>query len=244
MRELRRNIHDSIFGSEPTEDLLTKAFDRKKNYFGNTITYSPKVFIPLTTMCRDSCGYCTFVKSPNEGGTYLNEEEVLSIAGAGDEAGCYEALFTLGDKPELRWDFALTQLEQLGFSSTHDYLIYSMQKVNETFNLFPHANPGLMSFEEIKELKKYSPSGGLMIETFSKNIYDKGQAHYKTQTKFIDLRIESLENALQAMYPVTTGLLLGLTSTKDEVVDDITNLILLIQNNMAIQEVILQNFRA
>ena len=113
MRELRRNINDSIFGSEPTEDLLTKAFDRKKNYFGNTITYSPKVFIPLTTMCRDSCGYCTFVKSPNEGGTYLNEEEVLSIAGAGDEAGCYEALFTLGDKPELKWDFALTQLEQL-----------------------------------------------------------------------------------------------------------------------------------
>ena len=138
----------------------------------------------------------------------------------------------------------MTQLEQLGFSSTHDYLINSMQKVNETFKLFPHANPGLMSFEEIKELKKYSPSGGLMIETFSKNIYDKGQAHYKTQTKFIDLRIETLENALQAMYPVTTGLLLGLTSTKDEVIDDITNLILLIQNNMAIQEVILQNFRA
>ena len=154
MREVRRNIHDSIFGSEPTEDLLTKAFDRKKNYFGNTITYSPKVFIPLTTMCRDSCGYCTFVKSPNEGGTYLNEEEVLSIAGAGDEAGCYEALFTLGDKPELKWDFALTQLEQLGFSSTHAYLISSMKKVNDTFQLFPHANPGLMSFEEIKELKK------------------------------------------------------------------------------------------
>ena len=154
MRELRRNIHDSIFGSEPTEDLLTKAFDRKKSNFGNTITYSPKVFIPLTTMCRDSCGYCTFVKSPNEGGTYLNEDEVISIAGAGEEAGCYEALFTLGDKPELKWDYALTQLKLLGFSSTHDYLIDSMQKVNETFKLFPHANPGLMSFEEIKELKK------------------------------------------------------------------------------------------
>ena len=102
------------FGSEPTEDLLTKAFDRKK-LFREYNTYSPKVFIPLTTMCRDSCGYCTFVKSPNEGGTYLNEEEVLSIAGAGDEAGCYGALFTLGDKPELRWDFALTQLDNLDF---------------------------------------------------------------------------------------------------------------------------------
>ena len=244
MRELRRNIHDSIFGSEPTEDLLTEAFDRKKNYFGNTITYSPKVFIPLTTMCRDSCGYCTFVKSPKEGGTYLNLEEVLSIAKAGDDSGCYEALFTLGDKPELKWDYALTQLQELGHSSTHEYLISSMKNVNEKYNLFPHANPGLMTQQEIKELKEYSPSGGIMIESFSKNIYDKGKAHYKTGTKYIDLRLETLNNALLEKYPVTTGLLLGLTSTKDEIVNDISNLIIYLNENLAIQEVILQNFRA
>ena len=171
MTELTRKINDSIFGSVSTEELLANAFEKKLNYFGNNITYSPKVFIPLTTMCRDNCGYCTFVKSPKEGGTYLNQEEVLSIAEAGDEAGCYEALFTLGDKPELKWDFALTQLKELGHSSTHDYLISSMKIVNEKFNLFPHANPGLMSKQEIKELKKHSPSGGVMIESFSKNIY-------------------------------------------------------------------------
>ena len=239
-----RNINDSIFGPISTEELLANAFEKKVDFFGDSITYSPKVFIPLTTMCRDNCGYCTFVKSPKEGGTYLNQEEVLLIAEAGDEAGCYEALFTLGDKPELKWDFALTQLKELGHSSTHDYLISSMKVVNERFNLFPHANPGLMSKQEIKELKKHSPSGGVMIESFSKNIYDKGKAHYKTDTKYIDLRLDTLNNALEEKYPVTTGLLLGLTSTKEEIVNDISNLIDYVKKNSAIQEVILQNFRA
>ena len=110
MTELTRNINDSIFGPISTEELLANAFEKKVDFFGDSITYSPKVFIPLTTMCRDNCGYCTFVKSPKQGGAYLNHEEVLSIAGAGDNAGCYEALFTLGDKPELKWNFCLTQL--------------------------------------------------------------------------------------------------------------------------------------
>ena len=244
MTELTRNIHNSIFGETPTNELLSMAFEKKKNYFGNTITYSPKVFIPLTTMCRDSCAYCTFVKSPKEGGTYLNEEEVKTIASAGNEAGCYEALFTLGDKPELKWDHASNELGKLGFSSTHQYLIHSMKQVNENFDLFPHANPGLMSIGEIIDLKKHSPSGGVMIESFSKKIYEKGKAHYKTESKYIDLRLETLSNAYEVKYPVTTGLLLGLTATKEEIVDDISNLISLLNKNLAIQEVILQNFRA
>ena len=244
MTDLTRNINNSIFGSISTDELLAEAFEKKKEYFGNNITYSPKVFIPLTTMCRDNCGYCTFVKSPKEGGTYLNQDEVNSIAKAGDDMGCYEALFTLGDKPELKWDYALTQLEELGYSSTHEYLVSSMKNVNEKYNLFPHANPGLMTQLEIKELKKYSPSGGIMIESFSKNIYDKGKAHYKTNTKYIDLRLETLNNAFIEKYPVTTGLLLGLTSTKDEIINDISNLISYLNENLAIQEVILQNFRA
>ena len=131
MTELTRNIHNSIFGETPTNELLSMAFEKKKNYFGNTITYSPKVFIPLTTMCRDSCAYCTFVKSPKEGGTYLNEEEVKTIASAGNEAGCYEALFTLGDKPELKWDHASNELSKLGFSSTHEYLIHIANAVRK-----------------------------------------------------------------------------------------------------------------
>ena len=143
MTDLTRNINNSIFGSISTDELLAEAFEKKKEYFGNNITYSPKVFIPLTTMCRDNCGYCTFVKSPKEGGTYLNLEEVLSIAKAGDDSGCYEALFTLGDKPELKWDYALTQLQELGHSSTHEYLISSMKNVNEKYDL------NLVSFSEL-----------------------------------------------------------------------------------------------
>ena len=244
MTELTRNIHDSIFGSMSTEELLAKAFEKKVDYFGDNITYSPKVFIPLTTMCRDNCGYCTFVKSPKQGGTYLNQADVISIAQAGDNAGCYEALFTLGDKPELKWNFALNQLSELGHSSTHDYLVNSMKVVNERFNIFPHANPGLMSRKEIKDLKKHSPSGGIMIESFSKNIHEKGKAHYKTKTKHIDLRLETLNYAFEEKYPVTTGLLLGVTATKEEMVNDIANLITYMNENLAIQEVILQNFRA
>jgi Thiamine biosynthesis enzyme ThiH and related uncharacterized enzymes len=131
MTVLSRDFHASIFGSVSTGVLLVYAFGKIIDYFGNNITYSPKVFIPLTTMCRDHCGYCTFVNSPPEGGTYLTHDEVLSIAAAGDEAGCYEALFTLGDKPELNWDFALNQLKELGHSSPHSYLISSMMVVSD-----------------------------------------------------------------------------------------------------------------
>ncbi len=244
MIDLAKNIRESIFGSVPTKELLNKAFEKKSKYFGNVITYSPKVFIPLTTLCRDKCAYCTFVKSPKEGGTYLNFEEVTSIAAAGEEAGCYEALFTLGDKPEKVWEFAKEQLNNFGYPTTHEYLIACMKKVNDNFALFPHSNPGLMTYSEIIDMKKHSPSGGLMLESFSKNIYSIGKAHYKTVTKFIDYRIESLKNAQLAKYPVTTGLLLGLTDTKEELIDDIIGVINLTNQNDAIQEIILQNFRA
>ncbi len=244
MMSLYKNIENSIFGGEPTSELLEKAFEKKTSFFGNKITYSPKVFIPLTTMCRDKCSYCTFVKSPSEGGTYLNEDDVRSIAAAGEKAGCYEALFTLGDKPEERWGFAKTQLNNYGFDSTHEYLVHSMKLVNSNFQLFPHANPGLMSAEEIIDFKKVSPSGGIMIESFSKNLFTRGMPHFATTTKSPDLRISTLENAKENKYPMTTGLLLGLTTTKDELIEDITQLIHLIENNFTIQEIILQNFRA
>ena len=119
-----------------------------------------------------------------------------------------------------------------------------MKSVLENTTLFPHANPGLMTKFEIQELKEYSPSGGLMIESFSKKIYDKGKAHYKTTTKFVDLRLETLNNAEEEKYPVTTGLLLGITESKEELVDDIYKIIELTKTNTAIQEIILQNFRA
>ncbi len=241
---LKQNIEDYLFGDTPTSELSSIAFDIKIKNFGNKITYSPKVFIPLTTLCQDSCAYCTFVKSPKEGGTYLNFNEVESIASVGQDAGCYEALFTLGDKPELKWDFALEQLNSFGFLSTHDYLVENMKRIHNKFNIFPHANPGLMSKDEITNYKKFSPSGGLMLESYSPKLLEKGRAHYKAKTKSVDLRIETLSNAQEVKYPMTTGLLIGITETKDELIDDIFKLIETCRKNSAIQEIILQNFRA
>ena len=214
-------INESLFGSRTTHDLTSQAFEIKKNNFGNNITYSPKVFIPLTTLCQDSCAYCTFVKSPNEGGTYLNMQEVESIALVGEASGCFEALFTLGDKPELKWKFALQELNNFGYSSTHEYLTANMKNIHENYNIFPHANPGLMTSDEISEYRKYSPSGGLMLESFSPQLLEQGRAHYKAKTKRIELRIETLNQAEIFRYPMTTGLLIGITETKEELINDI-----------------------
>ena len=208
MSTLDKKIENYIFGNIPTSELLDKAYGIKVQNFGKTITYSPKVFIPLTTLCQDSCAYCTFVKTPKDGGTYLTFEEVDAIANVGDKSGCFEALFTLGDKPEIKWSSAKEELERLGFSTTFDYLIENAKRVNEKYYLFPHINPGLMSRKEIKEYRQYSPSGGLMLESFSKNLSQKGKAHYGAKTKDINLRLETLENAMSEKYPITTGLLL------------------------------------
>jgi FO synthase len=244
MTELGKKIENHLFGDISTDELSEKAFIIKKETFGTAITFSPKVFIPLTTMCQDSCGYCTFVKSPKDGGTYLNFDEVDVIAKVGDENDCYEALFTLGDKPEKKWKEAQSQLNHLGFSTTHEYLVENMKRVNNKYRLFPHANPGLMEKKEILDLKKYSPSGGLMLETFSSNVTNPGRPHYKAKTKNINDRIKTIENAQEIKYPITTGLLLGITETKQELIDDIEQLVLFSRKNKSIQEIILQNFRA
>ena len=244
MAELSKNIADHLFGDITTNELTENAYSIKKQEFGANITFSPKVFIPLTTLCQDSCGYCTFVKSPNQGGTYLNFEEVDVIGKVGDENNCYEALFTLGDKPEKKWEEARIQLKNLGFISTHDYLIENMKRINDKYRLFPHANPGLMTKKEIKDFKNHSPSGGLMLETFSKNVMKRGKPHFNAKTKIIEDRLETINNAEEAKYPITTGLLLGITESKEELIQDIENLILFTRKNKSIQEIILQNFRA
>ena len=244
MAELSKNIADHLFGDITTNELTENAYSIKKQEFGTNISFSPKVFIPLTTLCQDSCGYCTFVKSPNQGGTYLNFEEVDAIGKVGDENNCYEALFTLGDKPEKKWEEARIQLKNFGFISTHDYLLENMKRINDKYRLFPHANPGLMTKKEIKDFKNHSPSGGLMLETFSKNVMKRGKPHFNAKTKIIEDRLETINNAEEAKYPITTGLLLGITETKEELIQDIENLILFTRKNKSIQEIILQNFRA
>ena len=244
MAELSKNIANHLFGDITTNELTENAYSIKKQEFGTNISFSPKVFIPLTTLCQDSCGYCTFVKSPNQGGTYLNFEEVDAIGKVGDENNCYEALFTLGDKPEKKWEEARNQLKNFGFISTHDYLLENMKRINDKYRLFPHANPGLMTKKEIKDFKNHSPSGGLMLETFSKNVMKRGKPHFNAKTKIIEDRLETINNAEEAKYPITTGLLLGITETKEELIQDIENLILFTRKNKSIQEIILQNFRA
>ena len=244
MAELSKKIADHLFGDITTNELTENAYSIKKQEFGTNISFSPKVFIPLTTLCQDSCGYCTFVKSPNQGGTYLNFEEVDAIGKVGDENNCYEALFTLGDKPEKKWEEARIQLKNFGFISTHDYLLENMKRINDKYRLFPHANPGLMTKKEIKDFKNHSPSGGLMLETFSKNVMKRGKPHFNAKTKIIEDRLETINNAEEAKYPITTGLLLGITESKEEIIQDIENLILFTRKNKSIQEIILQNFRA
>ena len=244
MSILDKKIENYIFGDISTNELLSLAFEKKLKHFGSFITYSPKVFIPLTTLCQDSCAYCTFVKSPKDGGAYLTHEEVDAIANVGDKSGCFEALFTLGDKPEAKWSFAIEELQKLGYDSTFSYLLENAKRVNENYHLFPHINPGLMSNNEIKQYKKYSPSGGLMIETFSNKLTEKGRAHYGAKTKNVSLRLNTLQSAMDMKYPMTTGLLLGIADTKDEIVFDIFQLIETCNKNKAIQEIILQNFRA
>ena len=244
MSTLHKKIENYIFGEISTHELLDTAFTKKQEYFGKDITYSPKVFIPLTTLCQDSCGYCTFVKSPKEGGTYLTFDEVDAIAYVGQQTGCYEALFTLGDKPENKWSFALEQLNKFGYENTFSYLVENAKRINDKYHLFPHINPGLMSQNEIIEYKKHSPSGGLMLETFSSRINEKGHAHYGAKTKNIKLRLDTLNNAMEEKYPMTTGLLLGVADSKEELIFDIFKLIQTCKENTSIQEVILQNFRA
>jgi len=238
----KNKIKQLIYGRIPTEDLKEIAFQKKSELFNNIITFSPKVFIPLTTLCRDHCSYCTFVKSPSDGGLYLTEHEVLSIAQAGESKYCTEALFTLGDKPELKWDEAKDFLSMQGCVSTDEYLLNMMKSVVNNTSLFPHANPGLMTKEEMNSYKEHSVSGGIMIETFSKRLMNKGMPHFKCTTKSPHLRIDTISAANSIKYPITTGLLIGIGQNENEIVDDLFNLANLTRRYACIQEVIIQNF--
>ena len=238
----KNKIKELIYGRIPTEDLKEIAFQKKNELFNNIITFSPKVFIPLTTLCRDHCSYCTFVKSPSDGGLYLTEPEVLSIAQAGESKYCTEALFTLGDKPELKWDEAKDFLSMQGCVSTDEYLLNMMKSVVNNTSLFPHANPGLMTKVEMNSYKEHSVSGGIMIETFSKRLMNKGMPHFKCTTKSPHLRIDTISAANSIKYPITTGLLIGIGQNENEIVDDLFNLANLTRRYACIQEVIIQNF--
>jgi len=211
---------------------------------GSVITYSPKVFIPLTQLCRDVCHYCTFAHSPRKGKrAFLRPAEVLDIAKAGAKAGCYEALFTLGDKPEKRYRVAQEELSQLGFETTIEYLAYCARLVFEETGLFPHVNPGLMTSNEICALREVSFSQGIMLESISPRLMEKGGPHYGSPDKAPEARLETIRQAGEVGVPFTTGILIGIGETRQERIDSLLALRDLHLRYGHLQEIIVQNFR-
>jgi FO synthase len=215
-----------------------------------SVTYSPKVFIPLTRLCRDRCHYCTFVTVPGKlaaagEAPYLSPDEVVRIASQGAALGCAEALFTLGDRPEDRWPEARQWLEEHGYDSTLDYLRAVSVRVLEETGLLPHLNPGVMSWEEMHRLKPVAPSMGMMLETTSTRLFtEKGQAHHGSPDKDPAVRLRVLEDAGRLSVPFTTGVLVGIGETVEERVDSIFALRRVSGAYGHVQEVIVQNFRA
>ena len=214
------------------------------------VTFSPKVFIPVTKLCRDRCHYCTFVESPGQlkragHGMFLSPDEILDIARQGAELGCLEALFTLGDRPEDRWPEAREWLDEQGYDSTLAYVRAMAIRVLEETGLLPHLNPGVMSWEELNRLKPVSPSMGMMLETTSRRLFEtRGEAHFGSPDKDPAVRLRVLEDAGRLSIPFTTGLLVGIGETLTERAETILALRATSRAYGAVQEVIVQNFRA
>ncbi len=214
------------------------------------VTYSRKVFIPLTRLCRDKCHYCTFVTVPGklraEGkGMYLEPDEVLEIARQGAELGCKEALFTLGDRPEERWPEAKEWLDSRGYDSTLDYVRAMSIRVLEETGLLPHLNPGVLSWEEISRLKPVAPSMGMMLETTSTRLFtEKGECHYGSPDKDPAVRLRTLTDAGRLSVPFTTGILVGIGESLQERAESIMAIRKVHKAFGHIQEVIVQNFLA
>jgi FO synthase len=224
---------------------LAAAARLRDEVVGPCITYSKKVFVPLTKLCRDTCGYCTFAHPPRPGErAYLTIDEVLEIARAGERAGCKEALFTLGDKPERKWSQARAELSALGFSTTIEYLITACKAVLDNTSLLPHANPGTLTYDELAALKEVAVSQGAMLETISERLLRRGMAHFGAPDKKPAVRLASLEDAGRASVPWTTGILVGIGETYEERVDALLAIRAAHERHGHVQEVIIQNFRA
>jgi FO synthase len=233
-----------LTGSVDDAALFQHASGMRDQGKGRVVTYSRKVFIPLTTMCVDRCSYCTFAKPPGAGGVYLEPEEVLAVARAGDAHDCTEALFTLGDRPEQRWPQAREFLAGKGHETTIQYLAEMSSLVRAETRLFPHANPGLLDDEGFRLLRPTNPSMGMMLENISDRLTEPGMPHAGTVTKFPAKRVATIEAAGRQKVPFTTGVLVGIGETAAEVVDSLFALEDLSRRTGVVQEVIVQNFRA
>jgi FO synthase len=235
---------DLIQGRGDVDGLFAEARRMRDEGWGRTVTYSRKVFIPLTTLCRDRCTYCTFAKPPGAGGSYLEPDDVMAIALAGDAARCTEALFTLGDLPEERWAAARQFLDTRGLASTIEYAAAMSERVVAETALFPHANPGVMSESAVARLRPSNVSMGLMLENISPRLMEPGMPHHECPDKDPGVRVATIEAAARQRVPFTSGVLIGIGESAVEIADSLFALAALQEAGGAIQEVIVQNFRA
>lgn len=225
--------------------LLANAQQVRRRFHPPIVSYSRKVFLPLTNLCRDYCGYCIFRRDPGQpGGHTMTPDEVMEVARAGERMGCTEALFSLGDKPEQVFPQMRDTLRRLGYKSTLHYLEAMCDKVLRETNLLPHPNPGLMSAEWLQRLSRVAPSVGLMLETTSSRLLAKGAAHDNAPDKDPAKRLRVMEDAGRQKIPFTTGILIGIGETFEERVDTFLAISDLHEKYGHIQEVIVQNFRA
>ena len=255
-RALARAENGKVLSLEEAEALLLARGDALRRLMaaaarlrdlghGDTVTYSRKVFIPLTMLCRDHCHYCTFAKPPAKlEKPFLTPEEAVSIAEAGRQMGCKEALFTLGDRPEERYDVARQWLAERGYASTLDYVRAVAIRVIEETGLLPHLNPGVMSYQEIARLKQVSASMGIMLETSSERLSQRGGPHFGSPDKLPSVRLRTIEDAGRLAVPFTTGILVGIGETARERAESLFAIRDVHRRYRHIQEVIVQNFRA
>jgi 7,8-didemethyl-8-hydroxy-5-deazariboflavin synthase CofG subunit len=242
---LDRNAAVDLLQRAPLDELLSAASALRARGKGNTITFSKKVFIPLTTLCRDYCGYCTFRKDPGQPGAhFMTPDEVLAVAEQGRRAGCKEALFSLGDQPERIFPEARDFLQKQGFMRTLDYLAAMCELVLDRTGLLPHSNPGVMDAAILARLKNSNASVGLMLETVSTRLMRGDLPHAKAPDKVPALRLRTMEEAGKLSLAFTTGILIGIGETLEERIDSLLAIRTMHEKYGHIQEVIIQNFRA
>lgn len=246
-RQITREDAIALLNSpdECLPELLAAASALRDRGRGRRISFSKKVFVPLTTLCRDYCGYCTFRKDPGEPGAHtMTPEEVVALVQAGARLGCKEALFSLGDRPEALFPEHRAFLKRMGHRTTLGYLRQMCELVLAESPLFPHANPGVMSEREMAALREVNVSMGLMLETVSERLLAPGLAHHRAPDKIPARRLRTIEWAGKLQIPFTTGILIGIGETHAERVDSLLVIRDLAERYGHIQEVIIQNFRA
>ena len=224
--------------------IMAAAAQLRDRHHGRTITYSRKVFIPLTNLCRQKCGYCTFARGPRDPLAHtMSPDEVLAVARAGQRMGCKEALFSLGERPEETYDFVRDDLARYGHTTTSSYVREMAELVLRETGLQPHINQGLMERDEIRSLREVSASMGMMLEVMSLRLHEKGGAHWNCPGKIPEERLRTMRIAGEEKVAWTTGILIGIGETREERVDSLLAIRDLHDEYRNIQEVIVQNFR-